>query len=273
MSDNSIQISGRIQRHTNPFTAQSKLPLLGKLKIGVKVKNAQGKEYPQSIDYFRADGKYAELFHKTFGERPNRVTIAFWSPNPADVCSESYIIRDTAGRLMAEGDGVNWRAWSASSKEYKWGQATLEKMQEQYGEAEASLTLRFILPGIPTVWGIWSLTTKGAASSIPAIRSAFDNVVAFTGGLVQNVPFDLSVEKVKSNKPGESSVFPVLTLVPNVSQDNLDLIARMNEEGRKIRGLLTPEKLKALSTTIDVELVDETKALPPGTPAEEGEAD
>lgn len=271
MSDTAI--AGRIQRHVNPFTAQSKLPLLGKLKIGVKAKNASGKEYPQSIDYFRADGKYADLFHKVYGPKPNRVTIAFWSPNPADVCSESYIIRDNAGKLMAEGDGVHWRAWSASRKEYAWGDATLEKMQEQYGEAKTSLTLRFILPGIPTVWGIWSLTTKGAASSIPALRSAFDNVVSFTGGLVQNVPFDLSVEKVKSNKPGEASVFPVLTLVPNVSQENLDMLQTLQEQGKKLRGLLTPEKLKQLSATIDVEVVDEPKALPPGAPAEEGEAD
>lgn len=254
-----------------PESAQSRLPLLGRIKIGVKAKNASGKEYPQSIDYFRADGKYADLFHKVYGAKPNRVTIAFFSPNPADVCSESYVIRDTAGRLLAEGDGVTWRAWSAAAKEYKWGQATLEKMQEQYGEAKASLTLRFILPGIPTVWGIWSLTTKGAVSSIPALRSAFDNVVEYTGGLVTKVPFDLSVEKVKSNKPGESSVFPVLSLVPNVSAENLELLQRLEEEGTKIRGLLTPEKLRALSATIDVEPITEPKQLPAAAPTPEPE--
>jgi hypothetical protein len=90
------------------------------------------------------------------------------------------------------------------------------------------LTLRFIVPAIRGVVGVWVLNTKGRASSVKNLRDSFDSVQAMRGTVTTSV-FDLSVHFHKSNKPGQNSRYPVLELVCN---DN-----RIGE----IRELLKPE--------------------------------
>lgn len=238
-------MAGRIVRRIEPEIGTGmRLPLLGRIKVGVKVKNG-GKEYPSSIDWFRADGKYAETFHRVYGEKPTKIQIVFPSNRVEDVCSESYVVRDKAGRLLAEGDGSTWKCWSEKKGAYVFGEFSVEDVKARLGEPHVTLTLRFLLPAIPSVFGLWQFTTKGAKSSIPAIRDTFDQVLEMAG-VVSNIPFDLTVEKVKSNRPGAASVFPVVTLIPNVSQENLDLLAGYVQAGQKLRGVLTEARIRAL---------------------------
>lgn len=254
-----MSISGRIvpTARREPELHSGGLPLLGRLKVGMKVKNAKGREYPTSLDYFKANGKYSAVFHQCFGEKPNKVQIMFFSNEPKEVCSERFVVRDNAGRLLAEGDGEWWRVWSTKAAEYRFvpkqGEppVTLDDIEKAYcndaqkGKLSIELTLSFIILKIPSVLGQWQLSTRGSKSSIPAIRSTFDRVKEMAG-FVTNIPFDLLVEKVKSNKPGEASVFPVISLVPNVSQENIELLADFVGAGKKIRGLLTEAKIRAL---------------------------
>lgn len=228
----------------------ARLPVLGKIKVGEKVLNKSGKEYPVSTDYFIAKGKYEHLFNEVYGEKPNRIQIVFISDNIKDVCDESYQFRDGQGRLLAEGDGERWKAFNSKTDKYDYGVgASLEEMQDMYKGATLSttLTLRFLLPKIRGVFGAWQFTTKGVHSSIPAIRDTFDNV-QITAGTVINIPFDLIVEKVTSQKPGAKSVFPVVTLIPNVSQENLEMLSEYVESGQRFKGVLTEERIAQLTS-------------------------
>ncbi|MGF2526019.1 hypothetical protein ACQUW0_27255, partial [Ralstonia pseudosolanacearum] len=76
------------------------------------------------------------------------------------------------------------------------------------------LTLRFIVPAIRGVVGVWVLNTKGRASSVKNLRDSFDSVQAMRGTVTTSV-FDLSVHFHKSNKPNQNSRYPVLELVCN----------------------------------------------------------
>ena len=76
------------------------------------------------------------------------------------------------------------------------------------------LTLRFIVPAVRGIVGVWQFSTKGKASSIRNIRESFDGVQMMRGTVTQTV-FDLSVQFAKSNKPGVSSRYPVVSLVAN----------------------------------------------------------
>jgi hypothetical protein len=263
--------SGRIIR-PEAETSAARLPLLGKIKCGLKLKNAQGKEYPASVDYFIPSGKYADLFTKAYGEKPNKIEIIFFSNIRKDVCEERYEIRDDKGRLLAEGDGQHWRYWSKERGEYVFGEIALEKIEAKYGKAKESMALRFILPRIKGVWGIWSFSTKGAKSSLPAIRDTFDQVHA-QAGMVTNIPFDLLVEKVKSNSPGESRIYPVVTLVPNLSQENMDLVAEYIATGtQRLRGVLNEDRIKKLAAAAGAETEIETEPTTPALPAAPSEA-
>lgn len=248
-------MNGRIKRTEE--NTNSNLPVIGKIKVGEIVKNAQGKEYPRSLDYFKATGKYASKFYEVYGEKPNKVEVIFASDDLRAVCNETYELRGSDGRLHGRGDGETFKIWDAQSKGYKTYQKETHKdfikdasknCSSRKGW-EATLTLRFIIPKISGVMGVWQLTTKGAASSIPGIIKAYDTVLHMAG-TVQMIPFDLQVEMVTSQKPGSASKFPVIQLVPNIDTDNMETVRNYISSGGNVLGvrqLLNGEEPKALT--------------------------
>lgn len=199
------------------------LPEIGRLKIGKKTVGQNGKEYPTSTDYFIPTGKYSQLFTQAFGEHPNTIQIVFPDDNPAKVCNERYEYRDNAGALVARGDGQTFEVWNGkryapfSISEHP---DIMERIATKYPTKRGAenwdvvLTLRFIIPAVRGVVGVWQLSTKGKASSVRNIRESFDGVQILRGSVTQTA-FDLSVQFAKSNKPGVTSKYPVLSLVAN----------------------------------------------------------
>jgi len=245
---------GRIRR--NEPQSAGIIPVIGKLKIGEKVKKGT-KEYPVSLDYFKADGKYAALFHSEehgYGEKPSVIQVAFVSDDIKHVCDERFEMRDAGGRLYGTGDGELFSIWDEKLEGYADFYASeheglMDRVAKKTGKPwQAVITLRFLIPEIKGVIGVWQLSSKGAASSIPAIRQSFDYVMELAGTVI-GVPFDLSVEKVKSQKPGAKSVFPVLSLIPNISTGHLETVRRFLEAGEDMRrgGLLTEARLDAMT--------------------------
>lgn len=195
------------------------LPEIGRLHIGKK----SDKGYPMSVDYFIPSGKYADLFTKALGEKPSTIQVVFFSDAPEVACDERYEYRDNAGALVAAGDGSNFVIWNG--KEYvpvgiDKVPDLMAKVCEKYPTRRGAenwdivLTLRFIVPAVSGVVGVWRFTTKGRASSVKNIRASFDGVQQLRGTVTGTV-FDLSVQFVKSNKPGSTSRYPVVSLVAN----------------------------------------------------------
>lgn len=206
--------------------AQLELPEVGRLHIGMKTVNKFGKEIPTSVDYFIPAGKYAELFTRALGEKPQTITIIFPDDDAEKVCNERYVYRDDKGALVARGDGTTFEIWDGK----KYAPYSVENIpdimeqvakrnpkktqNENYDGWDIELTLRFIIYAVRDVVGVWQFSTKGQASSIKNIRNSFDGVKAMRG-TVRNTAFDLSVAFAKSNKPGQNSRYPVVSLVAN----------------------------------------------------------
>lgn len=213
-------MAGRIL--TNKQETRLAFPVVGRVKCGMKSE----KGYPMSCDYFVPSGNYAPLFTQAYGEKPTTIQIVFPSDDPELVCREEYILRDNAGKLVSSGDGVNFRTWSEKQKKYidvtTEEQPNLMEMLASHYKQEwkVTLTLNFILPLVRGVMGCWQFQTKGSASTIPQVRDTFDAMLS-QNGRVAGVVFDLSVVMHKSQKPGDSSRYPVVSLVPNESRDNL----------------------------------------------------
>lgn len=232
-------MEGRIIRDEE--TGYSNLPIIGKIKVGALIER-NGKTYPTSLDYFRADGKYAQKFIDAYPGKPNKIQIIFASDDITSVCDEKYELRGADGRLWGTGDGYTFRIWDKD--EYKIytkdkDASFIKSVSRQCGSKkgwESSLTLRFIIPKISGVMGVWQFTTKGSASSIPSIIKAYDTVLHFAG-TVQMIPFDLQVDMVTSQKPGSKSKFPVISLVPNIDTDNLDTVRTYLRDGGNILGV------------------------------------
>ena len=198
------------------------LPEVGRLHIGAKSE----KGYPMSLDWFRPTGRYAGLFTKALGEKPQTIQIIFPDDDPAEVCNERYEFRDNTGALVAHGDGRLFLVWDGkryqpySVEDYP---DIREQITRNYPKKprrddddgwDIVLTMKFIVPAVRGVVGVWKFSTKGEASSIKNIRDSFDGVQMLRGTVTSTV-FDLSVQFVKSNKPGSNSRYPVVTMVAN----------------------------------------------------------
>lgn len=241
-------MKGRITRPEQGV--QLELPEIGRLRIGMKAKNQYGKEYPTSVDYFIPSGKYAEMFTKALGNKPNTIAIIFPDDDPENVCNERYEYRNEKGELVARGDGTTFEIWDGK-KYAPYSVERIPDIMEQVAKRnpkkprnendngwDITLTLRFIVPAVRGVVGVWQFSTKGAASSIKNIRNSFDGVQALRG-TVRNTVFDLSVQFAKSNKPGVSSRYPVVSMVAN---DNRCEEIKAALAPKQSLGLLLPGK-------------------------------
>lgn len=241
-------MKGRIARPEQ--AVQLELPEIGRLHIGMKTVNKYGKEIPTSVDYFIPAGKYAALFTQALGDKPNTISIIFPDDDAEKVCNERFEYRDDKGALVARGDGETFEIWDGT----KYAPYSTDKypdIMQQVAKAnpkkprsendngwDVTLTLRFIIPAVRGVVGVWQFSTKGAASSIKNIRNSFDGVQGMRG-TVRNTVFDLSVAFAKSNKPGQNSRYPVVSLVAN---DNRVEEIKAALEPKQSLNLLLPNK-------------------------------
>lgn len=213
--------TGRIYRPEQ--TSVLDLPEIGRLHIGKKEIGRNGKEYPTSVDYFIPSGKYAGMFVNALGEKPSTIQIIFPSDDAEKVCNERFEYRDDKGALIARGDGVHFDVWTGQKYDV-FGADEYPDIMEQIARNnptkrgaenwDVALTLRFVVPAVRGIVGVWQFSTKGRASSVNNIRNSFDAVRKMRGTVCQTV-FDLSVAFAKSNKPGVNSRYPVVSLVAN----------------------------------------------------------
>lgn len=234
---------GRIERENT--RGRMPLPEIGKIKVGMKKQNGT-KEYPTSVDYFIAQGKYADFFDKAYGQKPQTIQIYFLDDRPEVSCDERYEYRNDEGKKVAYGDGRNFYVWNPNKQTYELfsTQAHPDLMQRitranpkkslrpDWDGWDVVLTLRFVIAPIRGVIGYWSFTTKAAASTIPQIVETFD-LLKRMNGKAKEVLCDLSVGFAKSDKPGVKSRYPVVTLVPNQSEENFE----------KVKGGFVPKTL------------------------------
>lgn len=223
-------MKGRIKREVAITPLPSRL---GKIKVGIK--NDRG--LPQSVDYFVATGKYAPLFREVYGEKPTSLLVYFPSSDAELVCKEEYVYRDSKGTKIASGDGEVFKVWSSKSNAFVLMSTDkvpnlMEAIAAKYPSRtgwQVTLTLRVILPLLNKIYGYWEFQTKGAMSSIPQVRDTFDSLLS-KNGKIEGILCDLNVEFAKSDSP-KSSRFPVVSLIPNETQSNIQRLRQLGIEG------------------------------------------
>jgi outer membrane lipoprotein-sorting protein len=220
----------------------TKLPIIGKIKVGEK--NEKGT--PVSLDYFRATGKHENEFNKIFGERPDNIKIIFLDDeNSLDV---RYELRQ-GKKLVAYSDGESVFAYDKKLTKYVLQDKPFAELEQRYCQAISSkwnkiLRLYFLIPEIK-IWGLWCFETKGIESTIPQIEGSYDSVYARAGTVI-NIPFDLEVKKVISQKPDSKNKYPVVSLTANMSESSMEKLRFSLVNGINISGIITEEKLNQI---------------------------
>jgi hypothetical protein len=214
------------------------MPRLGMVKVGQKAISKNGKEYPQSTDYFIPEGKYQDVFRDKLGDKPNLLPVVFTTDNDEVSCEERWEYRDNAGRLIASGDGDTFKVWDGNDyailtkEQFPNIMQSVEKRYPSKSGWAVTLTLRFIIPMVP-IFGHWWLTTKGNKSSIPQIIGAYDAIKQHRGTVIGTL-FDLSVAFAKSQKPGEQSRYPVITLAANADPKRVEAVTKQFITNQKL---------------------------------------
>ena len=223
-------------------TTSGKIGIVGKIKVG----EVSEKGYPVSLDYFRATGKHDIEFHKQFGTKPQSIKIVFIDEeNSLDV---RYELR-AGKKLYAYSDGESVFAINKLVNKYVLQEKPFDQVKEKYADAckgkwEKILRLYFLIPEVK-IWGLWVFETKGIESTIPTIEGSYDSVY-MRAGTVVNIPFDLEVKKVVSQKPDSQNNYPVVSLIANMSDSSLERIRTALLSGNRFSGVITEEKINLI---------------------------
>lgn len=253
-------MTGRIQSRKSE-SAASTLPEIGKVKIGEKATSKTGTEYPRSLDYFKPTGNFANEFTMKYGDKPTKLSVCFISDDLNEVCNERYESW-VKGKRWGWGDGTLFTVWDQVAKEGKG--AYIENLPAADPRVKAlkwdvMLTLRFVLLELKGIMGYWKFETKAKATTIPSIVKAFDFVKDRANTII-GFPFNLVIERKTGYSPGEAKNYPVVTLVPNFSQDAIEMVSEYLEAGGNVHKLTTAmiEQKKILAEIPKEKLLNET---------------
>jgi len=92
------------------LTEKRRMPRIGKLHLGIKVKNKQGVEHPKAVDYFvypdegSPGGELLDQFIKEYGEKPKELPIIFPLGDEESIASQYY-------RCYSRSRGLVSRRW------------------------------------------------------------------------------------------------------------------------------------------------------------------
>lgn len=221
------------------LTEARRLPRLGKIRLGIKAKNAEGKEYPKEVDYFIADpqipdeNKKQEIiakFYKLYGDQPKRIEIMFPVSDP-DVFFQQWYKRYGSGTLLqCKGDG---ETAICSSEEFAKGLEITDKDDMglpivkcegkncSYFKANKCAqvgTLNVFLPEIEGL-GVWQIVT-GSTNSILNINSSID-IIKAACGRIHMIPLTLERRREEISHEGKKTVHYIMNISTSIKLGDL----------------------------------------------------
>ena len=215
------------------------LGLIGRIKIGEKGVSQSGKEYPQSLDYFRFDAPemYARIAREKYGDKPTELPIVFYTDGDEGL-SHFYELRDNAGKLIAYGDGQRYYVSSkdgmvlVAGEEVKRVVGPLKKQyttDKYFPEWKEVLRMRFMLKDFPAL-GYWEFRSHGAGTSIPKLIGPYDLVQEHRGSVI-GVDFQLQVVKHVGNTAGQARSYPLVSLYCSLNNGADTGLLTVGEQG------------------------------------------
>lgn len=156
-----------------------RLPRLGKIRLGLKVRTGKGAEYPKEVPYFVCPDEVK----KVYGEQPTTLDIYFPTDDPAQFFPQSLKLYKSQG-LICKGDGETALRKDEISNELIEIDCPCENEQ-----CNAVGNLMVILPRV-SIGGVYQIDT-GSISNIIAINSYIDYLRSLTGGRISMIPLKL----------------------------------------------------------------------------------
>jgi len=194
-----------------------RLPRIGKIRLGIKTKNAKGVEYPKAVDYFVCNPDQstpehaAKAFHKVYGDKPRKLDIMIPSENKDEYFAQWFLRYGSGSGLLCKGNGekaVEVDKETGEMHEHECDPETCPWVQKNHCKAVGKF--QFMLYKVPGL-GVWQIDT-GSFNSIVNLNSAIDFTSKLTGGRIAGLPLQLIVIPKEVQVEGKKKVVYVMDL-------------------------------------------------------------
>lgn len=187
---------------------------MGKFRLGKKGKNAKGKEFPEKLDYFRADPEDESLLgliHDLLGEKPKRLKIMLTSDD-LELVFPQYLKKYGKSGLLCKGTGgkdaegnplpalfrVIDKETGEAVDDYPCDPDNCEDYKS--GRCKRLASLSFILRDLPAL-RVWQIDTTSQIS-IQRLNTRFEDLAALSRAsgrpyMIAGVPLILSLGPVQ----------------------------------------------------------------------------
>lgn len=193
---------------TIPETKNIKLPInKERVRLGIRVKNEKGIEYPVEVDYFVCPKEIKAVF----GDEPTELTVFFPVSDREIVFPQCYEKYGSNEALQCQGDGEK-SAQRLNLKDGSWRtvKCPCEHFNKKYdketkiGGCVKAGYLKFMIPSVSI--GTFYQCRIGGTVSIEECNSAFKLAEVTTGGCWAMIPFRMRRIAKKLKIPGTAKM-------------------------------------------------------------------
>lgn len=185
-----------------------RMPRLGKIRLGIKVKNAKGIEYPRDVDYFVCPSEVQEVY----GEKPKELDVLIPSTDQALYFPQSLKWYKGA-RLVCKGNGESATRINMETGNMFEMACPCEHLKDPQtnpkGECSPRANLMVILPKV-SMGGAYQVDT-GSNNNIINLNSTLKWVESMLGRVAW-VPLTLKRVPMKIQTPDGSTTKSLLQL-------------------------------------------------------------
>lgn len=186
------------------LSEKRRLPRIGTIRLGLKVKNAKGIEYPKETEYFVVPPEVAEKF----GNKPTELEIMFPINDLDAVFPQSYKHYGSGKGLKCQGDGEIAYFIDPETKEMVKKECPCSLLEE--GKCKQSATLMVMIPKV-SVGGIYQIRTS-SFNSIVDVNSGIDYISALLGRFAM-VPLILHRVKTETHHDNKKQIHYTLQVL------------------------------------------------------------
>ena len=177
----------RFTRIHDGYSENRRIPILGKIRLGIKVKNAQGTEYPKEVDYFVCPLEVQNVY----GERPTELDVLFPHDDPEIVFPQQLILWGQSKGIKCQGNRQEAERLNEQTGKFEPRPCPcdfLKTDENPKGPCTEVSNLLVMLPSVST-GGLYQIST-GSYHSTVELNSSLDWVRSLVGR-IKNVPMKL----------------------------------------------------------------------------------
>ena len=209
-----------------------RLPRLGKIRLGVRIENAEGTIYPSPTEYFVCP----EEVRKVLGERPRELRIMFPTDDETQWASQYLRCYSATRGLICRGDGLTAVARAdIHTGEIAGEESEITELCEitcdpakcvlyQQGQCRRVMNLQFLLPDCPG-FGVYQLDTS-SFYSIVNVNSSLELIRGICSR-VSMIPLSLRLVEQEVLPEGKKKTVRILSLTAPYSLVEIQKYAQM----------------------------------------------